>query len=132
MIKESMETLTIKTALGYMNRDPEKNLPKLLNWFDLFDRKGTLKDERNAVRSVINDKENNWYQLIMSLCKDIDPGVRDRLFENFIINGCLLGYQRQEANKEKYQCNIPWAILLDPTSACNLHCTAGRQSTEIR
>ena len=20
-------------------------------------------------------------------------------------------------------CNIPWAILLDPTSACNLHCT---------
>ena len=90
MIKESMETLTIKTALGYMNRDPEKNLPKRLNWFDLFDRKGTLKDERNAVRSVINDKENNWYQLIMSLCKDIDPGVRDRLFDNFIINGCLL------------------------------------------
>ena len=25
--------------------------------------------------------------------------------------------------REKYRCNIPWAILLDPTSACNLHCT---------
>ena len=25
--------------------------------------------------------------------------------------------------REKYGCNIPWAILLDPTSACNLHCT---------
>lgn len=24
---------------------------------------------------------------------------------------------------KKYGCNIPWAILLDPTSACNLHCT---------
>lgn len=24
---------------------------------------------------------------------------------------------------EKYNCNIPWAILLDPTSACNLYCT---------
>lgn len=24
---------------------------------------------------------------------------------------------------KKYNCNIPWAILLDPTSACNLHCT---------
>ena len=24
---------------------------------------------------------------------------------------------------EKYNCNIPWAVLLDPTSACNLHCT---------
>ncbi len=25
--------------------------------------------------------------------------------------------------REKHQCNIPYAILLDPTSACNLHCT---------
>ena len=25
-------------------------------------------------------------------------------------------------NREKYQCNIPWIILLDPTSACNLKC----------
>lgn len=24
--------------------------------------------------------------------------------------------------RDKYHCNIPWAILLDPTSACNLHC----------
>ena len=23
----------------------------------------------------------------------------------------------------KEDCNVPWAILLDPTSACNLHCT---------
>ena len=23
----------------------------------------------------------------------------------------------------KHQCNIPWLILMDPTSACNLHCT---------
>ena len=25
--------------------------------------------------------------------------------------------------RDKHQCNIPWAILLDPTSACNLSCT---------
>lgn len=24
---------------------------------------------------------------------------------------------------EKEGCNVPWAILLDPTSACNMHCT---------
>ena len=29
----------------------------------------------------------------------------------------------QESMREKYNCNIPWAILMDPTSACNLHCT---------
>ena len=64
------------------------------------------------------DKDNNWRQLVISLWTDIDPGVRTVLFENFILNGCLLGYQRQNEYKEKYNCNIPWAILLDPTSAC--------------
>jgi MoaA/NifB/PqqE/SkfB family radical SAM enzyme len=25
--------------------------------------------------------------------------------------------------REEHGCNVPWAILMDPTSACNLHCT---------
>ena len=25
-------------------------------------------------------------------------------------------------NREIYHCNIPWLILFDPTSACNMHC----------
>ena len=35
----------------------------------------------------------------------------------------FLAWGRQEKMRERHQCNIPWAILLDPTSACNLHCT---------
>ena len=37
-----------------------------------------------------------------------------------------LAEQAQDARAEirhEHQCNIPWAILLDPTNACNLHCT---------
>lgn len=122
-LMEKAEALAVKAALEYLDRNPEKNLPKLMDWFDKFDRKGTLEKERGAIRNILEDTESNWYQFVMSLWRDIDPEVRKRLFENFIINGCLLGYQRQVENKEKYNCNIPWAILLDPTSACNLHCT---------
>ena len=35
----------------------------------------------------------------------------------------ILGWPKQEKLRAEYNCNIPWAILLDPTSACNLHCT---------
>ena len=122
-IKENVEVFAVKQALSYLDKDPEKNLPKLLDWFDRFDRKDTLKTQREMIRSVVMDPDNNWHKLVMSLWEDIDPGVRNRFFENFIINGCLLGYQRQKEYKEKYNCNIPWAILLDPTSACNLKCT---------
>lgn len=120
---KNAEMLAIKKALEYMDKDPETNLPKLMDWFDRFDVKDTLKVQRDAIRSVIADKDNNWYKLIMSLWTDVDPEVRNTLFQNLIINGCLLGYQRQNEYKEKYNCNVPWAILMDPTSACNLHCT---------
>lgn len=49
--------------------------------------------------------------------------MRTKLLKALIIDGNLLAWPQQEKNREKYQCNIPWAILLDPTSACNLHCT---------
>jgi len=49
--------------------------------------------------------------------------VRKTFFENFLLNGNLIGWEIQEKNRERYGCNIPWAILLDPTSACNLRCT---------
>lgn len=35
----------------------------------------------------------------------------------------LSGRKIMYESREKYQCNVPWLILMDPTSACNLHCT---------
>lgn len=40
-----------------------------------------------------------------------------------MVQTLLLGNRRQEESRKKHNCNIPLAILLDPTSACNLHCT---------
>ena len=54
---------------------------------------------------------------------DIDSHVLEKAFENFALNAVLLGWKKEEELRKKYDCNIPWAILLDPTSACNLHCT---------
>lgn len=122
-IKEKAQVFAVKKALEYMDKDPISNIPKLLEWLETFDVKGTLKPQINMVRPIVENPDNNWYKLIMSLWKDIDPGVRNTLFENLIINASLLGYQKQCENKEKYNCNVPWAILMDPTSACNLHCT---------
>lgn len=122
-LKERAQVFAVRKALDYLDKDPETNLLKLVDWMETFDTKGTLAKQREAIRQVASDKDNNWYKLMMSLWKDIDPGVRNRLFENFIIHASLLGYQRQKENREKYNCNIPWAILMDPTSACNLKCT---------
>jgi len=122
-LKEKAQIMAMKKAFEYMDKDPAGNIPKLLEWLDAFDVKNTLEKEINTVRTIVNNPDNNWYKLIMSLWQDIDPEVRNTLFENFIINASMFGYQKQCENKKKYNCNIPWAILMDPTSACNLKCT---------
>jgi len=122
VMNRMLSTAGVKLAYSYLDSNPEKNIPKLMNWVDRLDKKDNLKGQRDAFRKVIADKDNNWYRLILSVWTDIDPEVRKTFFTNFILNANLVGGPVQIASKEKYGCNIPWAILMDPTSACNLKC----------
>ncbi len=122
-IKENMQAYAVKKALSYIDGNPDKNIPKLMAWVDKFDSGDRFISQRGMLHRILEDPECNWYKLIKSMWTDVDDGVRRTLFENFIVNTSLIGSKRQEKAKEKYHCNIPWAILMDPTSACNLHCT---------
>ena len=118
--------LGINTAYSYIEKDPEKNLGKLMDWVDKFagdDEETNFHKQRAVVRDVIDHPESNWYQYVMRLFDETDNEVLKKIFTNFVLNAVLTGWKTQEAAREKYQCNIPWAILMDPTSACNLHCT---------
>ena len=119
---ENVKAFAASKALAFLDGDPDKNIPKLLDWVDKFDKKDEWLTQRNAFRTVIENPDNNWYRLIKSLWTDIDDGVRKAFFENFIVNSNLIGGPRQEKFQTEYGCNIPWAILMDPTSACNLKC----------
>jgi MoaA/NifB/PqqE/SkfB family radical SAM enzyme len=121
-MKARLQKFGLNKALDYLDKDPEKNLPKLMNWVDKL-AGDSFKPQRDAFRKFVNDPNCNWYKLMMSVWSDIDPHVRRVLFENFFLNASIVGWPKQEEYREKYNCNIPWAILMDPTSACNLHCT---------
>ena len=125
MIPKSLSKLGMKTAYSYIEKDPEKNLPKLMAWVDKLAGSGpdSFQEQRDAFRAVINDPGNNMYQLMMNIFRDVDSEVLKATFENFFLNANIIGWPIQEEMRKKYNCNIPWAILLDPTSACNLHCT---------
>ncbi|MGN1405584.1 MAG: radical SAM protein [Erysipelotrichaceae bacterium] len=120
-VKTKMQNLAINQALKYVESDPETNIPKLMAMVDKYTPEGWYESQRKAFRKVIDEK-GNWYQLMLKLY-ELDPEVRKTFFQNFLINASLNGSATQEENSKKYNCNVPWAILLDPTSACNLHCT---------
>lgn len=113
----------IKTMLSYLDKNPDEDIPKLLEWWERCDKDDVFKPQKDVFRSVIENPDNNWYRLMKSFWEDIDAGVRKRFFENLFVKTSLVESSRRAANQEKYNCNIPWAILMDPTSACNLSCT---------
>lgn len=75
VLKEKVGVFAVKQALNYMDKNPEANLPKLMDWFDKFDVKNTLQAEREAIRNVALDPDSNWYKLIMNLWEDVAPEV---------------------------------------------------------
>lgn len=114
-------SVTLNQALKYLEKNPEANIPKVMDLVDKAAPEGWYEAQRRAFRNAIAEK-NNWYQLMMKVW-ELDPGVRNAFFKNFIVNASLSGSALQEEIMEKEDINVPWAILLDPTSACNLHCT---------
>jgi len=122
-IKENIQATAIRQAYAYLDKDPDANLPKLMDLADKLDTGNAYASQRAAVREALGDPDSNWYRLMRSLWDDVDSSVRKKLFENFVINANFLWAPRHAAAMERYGCNIPWTILMDPTSACNLHCT---------
>ena len=116
-----MQNFAVNKALNYIEGNPEENIPKLMELVDRYTPDGWYEGQRNAIRKVIEEK-NNWYDLILRVY-ELDSGVRKAFFQNFLFNSALKGSAIQNEVKEREGCNVPWAILLDPTSACNMHCT---------
>lgn len=112
-----------RKVVDYVAADPERNMPQLLTWLDALDRNDVLLPHREAARAALKDPDNNWYRLLSSLWADIDRDVLKAFLQNVVVNASLIGYPKQQAVAAERDCNVPWAILVDPTSACNLHCT---------
>ena len=120
-LKNAAMAAGLEQVLHYLEKDPETNIPKIMKLIDTVTPKDWYTKQRAGFRQAIEEK-NNWYQLIMKVY-ELDPGVRQAFFRNFILNASLLGSARQDEVSRRENCNVPWAILLDPTSACNMHCT---------
>ena len=118
---EQIKRAALEKTVDYFLQDPERNATKIMDLLDKVAPADLFPSQRSAFRAAI-EQQSNWYRLIMRAL-DLNPAVRDRLVKTLLVDGNLMAWPKQEAMREEHRCNIPWAILMDPTSACNLHCT---------
>ena len=121
-VSTTLAKFGLTKAFNHLYKEPEANLLEAMDWADKFSN-GGFANQRAAIRKAISDPSDPYYPYVRHILNDVDQEIVKTLIVNFFINGNLVGGPIQEELRQKYNCNIPWTILLDPTSACNLHCT---------
>lgn len=121
-MKTSVQKVTMNLLIHYLADNPMEKLPRMLSIAEKMDCNGNYKQQIKVIREVLNDKSSVWHQYVENLFRDIDIRVLKKVAECFLVNANLVGTPKSQEAQRKYDCNIPWAILMDPTSACNLSC----------
>lgn len=118
---DAVKRAALVKVVDYLLKDPENNMPRVMDKLDALLPDSLFASQRNSFKRAI-DEQDNWYQLLLRVAH-LNPEVCGPLVKNFLIESNILAWSEQERQRDKNGCNIPWAILLDPTSACNLRCT---------
>lgn len=121
--KQLISTKLMKEGVKYVEKNPMQNIPKLLKWAEKIATKEWHKEAIETFRDIMNDPENNNYKLIERVTSEVSPNVLKKFLINYFVNAGMVGNPIIDSMKVKHDCNIPWAILMDPTAACNLKCT---------
>ena len=77
-LTDQIKKTALKTAIGYLEKNPEENAPKLMAWVDKLAGTGpdSFQSQRDAVRAVINDPDNNMHKLMMDILTQTDSEAR--------------------------------------------------------
>lgn len=68
-------------------------------------------------------KDGKYTQFFNRITNSVDQNYMKKLFMSVVYEGIICGYRNTQKMGKKLSVHIPWIILFDPTSACNLHCT---------
>jgi len=122
-IKQVVSAAVLKEVYNYLEKDPINNIPKIIDLAEKLNTKEENKKTIQLFREIISDPDNSWNKFIHRALKELNPNVKYKFIVNYLINAGIIGAPQMDKMKQKYNCNIPWAILMDPTAACNLNCT---------
>lgn len=113
----------IDIALKKKDNGWEQEVSKLMALMQKYMSGEKLEVDYDKVKAMVCDKDHTLNRYINSILSETDPGVLKTAALNLGFEAFFHGTKTIRKMRELHQCNIPWLILMDPTSACNLHCT---------
>ncbi|MCC8022816.1 MAG: radical SAM protein [Clostridiales bacterium] len=108
--------------IKYIYRDPKRNMLKLVSVAEKVTGNMYPSKTFDTARRIVTDETNIWNQFIFRGLEEIDHDTLRKALKAFGLDCGYFGTKTIRRNREVLDCNIPWVILMDPTSACNLKC----------
>ncbi len=118
-IKKTASKFLLGRAIRYITKDPEKNLITIMKYLETV---AIMKEHRAMVTAMKNYFIRTPEAMEQTRRVASNPQMLSRLINSWIIEGAFLGKPKREEASKKLGVSVPAAILIDPTSACNLRC----------
>jgi len=115
-------SVIVDKILKDMDKDRTAEYMKLIDYAEKFYGKDYKKEDYDKYRKLFSDPNNSLVKIINSFLDEGNPHVVKVTLMNLLYEAFFAGTKQTRKNREKYDCNIPWLILFDPTDACNMHC----------
>lgn len=122
MTGEQTAKIAIRTTIRSIKKHPDAALRRIAALATVFLRSESHRRQLEVVKRSI-ERQDSSYGLMRRVVKSVDCHGLRKLLENLVVNSAWLGNQQVVENRERLRANVPWTILIDPTSACNLQCT---------
>lgn len=106
----------------YIYKNPQRNMLRLVKVGKAVAGKMYPESTFTKPIEIISNKDNIWHEYLFNGLNDINRDLFRRAALTFAIDLGLEGTSTLRKKRDELHCNIPWVVLLDPTSACNLKC----------
>ena len=120
--QKKMFEAILDSVIKHSNSDRTKAIKQLVDLVKktMYDIWGSATYEMFGFSSKPDSK---WMKYIDNLLNDVHPNIIKAKALNTAYEAGYRGFRIAQDMKKKHDINIPWIILVDPTSACNLKCT---------
>jgi hypothetical protein len=92
MAADKLKKAAAMAAYDYMAKDPEKNIPQMLDKLVDLDEGGLgLKHQATTIRDAYMNPKSSTRAEVLGLFRDIDPKQMRKMFETIVVNDSLIG-----------------------------------------
>lgn len=114
-----------KVVESVKKKDTEGRENAMLSLVDIYQKHAGdmfAEETYDIVREMIKDRDGKWINYVYDMMDNLDTNVIKMTALNLGFTGAYYGKKIINEKRVEHGCNVPWLILMDPTSACNMKC----------